>query len=251
MEMPLSPPQPPKSPEVDSSLSPASATDWIHRYFHDVWNIITRPTLFFRAMPRGSSIAGPLAFALVGIWLGSLVEFLWQGALGRYLLGGMDDLFRIAGDVAEVDHPGQTALILEARDRLMDWFWSTSAVLAAPFVGAVSLLFNSALVYLGARWLVTPGKPGAPEVIDYPTALRVVSFGMAPAILAAIPVVGTPVSRICILIVTVIGVREVYRIGNGRALIIALFPKLLFLGALLSGFLVLGVLFLKTVSLLF
>lgn len=250
MEIPQSPSKA-ETPDTISIQPDPTASDWIHRYFHDVWNILTRPTLFFRAMPRGSSVVGPLAFALVGIWLGSVVEFLWQGALGRYLIGGMDDIFRIAGEVAEVDHPGQTELILEARDRLMNWFWSTSAVLVAPLIGVVSLLFNSALVYLGARWLVTPGKSGSPETIDYPTALRVVSFGMAPAILAAIPVVGTPVSRVCILIVTVIGAREVYRISNLRALVIALFPKLLFLGVLLSGFLVMGVLFLKTVSLLF
>ncbi len=250
MEIPQSPSKA-ETPDTISIHPSSTASDWIHRYFHDVWNILTRPTLFFRAMPRGPSVVGPLAFALVGIWLGSVVEFLWQGALGRFVIGGMDDMFRIAGEVADVDHPGQTELILEARDRLMQWFWSTGAVLAAPLIGVVSLLFHSAWVYLGARWLVTPGKAGAPDTIDYPTALRVVAFGMAPAILAAIPVIGTPVSRICILVVTVIGVREVYRIGTFRALVIALFPKLLFLAVLLSGLLVMGVLFLKTVSLLF
>ena len=77
------------------------------------------------------------------------------------------------------------------------------------------------------------------QEITYESAVRVVCFGLTPAILAMLPLFGGFVSAICVVIVTVIGAREVYRTTTGRAVVIALFPKLLFLGVLGIGLFVL------------
>jgi len=234
--------------EVSTPLGPWSVID---RYFRDLWTILTRPSIFFRQMPHGGAIAGPLAFALITNWLGSALEFLWQSATGGLAARYLEDLFQIAGEVAEVDHPGRSALLANARDRLIHWLWGTGSVLLDPFLTAASVLFTSALVFVGAKLLVTPGKNGAPARIDYSTALKIICFSMSPAILAGIPLIGAFLARLCVVIVTIIGVREVYRVGNARATVIALFPKLLFLAILVSGFLLLAFMLFKGMTMLF
>jgi len=133
----------------------------------------------------------------------------------------------------------------EMRDRILHWIWGAGSVIADPFFTLASILFTSLFVFAGARILVTPGKNGAPQQITYESALRIICFGMSPAILAVLPIAGPVVAGICVAIVTVIGAREVYRISYGRAVIVALFPKILFLGILLLGLLFVAVVVFK------
>ncbi len=236
---------------TEPAFERSQAWAWMDRFFRDLWNIITRPTAFFARMPREGGITGPLVFALITHWLGAAIEFLWQSATGGAMLRVFNDLFQVAGEVADVDHPGRAALLLQARDRLAHWIWGTGAVLLDPFLTMASILFTSWMVFVGARLLVTPGRAGAPDRIRFETALRIVCYGMSPAILAAVPFIGLVISKICVVIVTVIGAREVYRTGTARATAIALFPKLLFLAILLSGFLLFAVLVIQGLMLLF
>ena len=59
---------------------------------------------------------------------------------------------------------------------------------------------------------------------------------MTPAILAVLPLFGGPVAYIYQIVVSVIGAREVYRIDNGRASLVALFPQVLLFGILMMVF---------------
>ena len=224
---------------------------WIDRYFRDLWQIITQPTRFFRRMPRTGGVSGPLAFALVTSWIGAAMGWLWGSLINGVMTRELNEVFRIAGDVADIDHPGRSAVLAQARDRFLHWFWGAGSVLLDPFLTAVSILFTSFFVWMGARLLVTPARNGAPDEIRYETALRIVCFGMSPAILAVIPVAGPFVSKLGVLIVTVAGAREVYRVSTGRAAAIALFPKLLFLAILMFGFLVIIMLMIKAAAMLF
>jgi hypothetical protein len=213
----------------------ASPADPLRAYFRTVRAILTRPAQFFRAMPAEGGVSGPLAFALVTHWLGEALEFLWRAALAGRFNRPLEQLYRMAGDVIDVDSPGKSAALIELKDRAVHWFWGAGRVIVDPFYTLVAVLFTAFFVYLGARLLVTPGENGAPSRITFESALRIVCFGMTPAILAAVPLAGTVISSLAVAIVTIIAAREVYRIGNGRATVVALFPKLLFLGILMAG----------------
>jgi hypothetical protein len=220
----------------------------VRRYFRDLFQIILHPARFFRRMPLEGGVSSPLAFALITHWLGTAVAFLWRAAFGGTLGRHLNALFDVAGDVAEVDHPGRAAAMMEVRDRILHWFWGAGSVIADPFLTLASILFTSLLVFVGARILVTPGKGGAPSPISYESALRLVCYGMSPAILAVIPLAGPAIAGLWTAVVTIVGAREIYRISTGRALVVALFPKLLFLGIMMTGFFLLAVVFLKVVA---
>lgn len=219
-------------------------------YFKTLWRILTQPSAFFRelSLERKASLSGPLVFALVTHWLGSAFEFLWQLLVGGVIGSYLTHLVDIAGEVAEIDHPGRGVALLEMRDRILAWFWSAGPVVIDPFLTLASILFTTFFVYLGARLLVTPGERGAPQAIRYESALRVVCYGLTPSVLAAIPILGTPLSFVGTVIVTTIAAREIYRISGTRALVVALFPKLLLLGVVLSGALLALIVVVKAVT---
>jgi hypothetical protein len=225
-------------------------TGWgfIQRYFLDVWRILTQPSLFFRSLPLQDGLSGPLCFALVTHWVGSALGFLWRSLMGGAIQHWFQNLFRMSGEVIEVDLPSRSGHWNLVRERLLDWFFGVGPVIADPFITLISILFTSFLVFLGARLLITPGKEDHPKEISYESAVRLICFGMTPSILNAIPWFGGFLSSIGILIVTVIGAREIYRVRTGKALLIALFPKLLFLGIILIGVLAFTVVFIKLVA---
>lgn len=210
-----------------------TSSNLVEQYFQDLWQIITRPTLFFRRMPLSGGLSHPLAFALITHWLGSAAAFLWRGMFGEGLRDVFNRFFRIASDVVEIDGADPQFQWVEAKDRIIHWFWGVGSVITDPFLTLASILFTSFLVYLAARIFVTPGRKGAPREISYESAVRLICFGMSPSILAAIPLVGNGVASICVIIVTVIGAKEIYRISTGRAIVVALFPKLAYVAVFL------------------
>jgi hypothetical protein len=212
---------------------------WASGYFATLWEVLTRPSDFFRHLPVSGGIAGPLAFALISNWIGSALSFLWALIIGGALADHLSSLFKVAGDVVEVDYPGKMAQFTDLKERLTHWMLGAGSVILDPFITVVSVLITSFFVFIGARLLVSPGKNGAPSEITYESALRVVSYGMGPAILAGIPIFGPVISYLCVVIVTVIAAKELYHVPQGRAIAVALFPKLLYLAIILGAVLLL------------
>jgi hypothetical protein len=233
------------------SITPEIGLDLAHPfrvYFGTLWQLLTHPTRFFEKMPISGGASGPLAFALITHWLGSALSFLWAAALSGAISSYSSGIFKIFGDVADIDHPGRSAMIAQARDRLVHWIWGAGSILVDPFVTLVSIAFTSFFVWMGARLFVNP-KPeeGLPSV-TYESALRIVCFGMTPSILAVIPIFGPVISGLCVILVTIIGARVVYRIDTGRAILVALFPKLLWIAVILGGIAALALVALKMVT---
>jgi len=223
------------TPFVKTSSSQKALGMILRNYFSDVWKIMSHPTEFFHHMPTTGGLGRPLAFALVTHWIGACIEFLWKNALGGALIQHIQHMIRLAGDVFDVDQPGSGAMIVSAGDRLAAWFTGAGPILVDPFLTLFSILLTSAFVFAGARILVPDAVSRKDSAaVTFESAVRVVSFGLTPAILAAIPLLGGFVSSLCIFIVTVIGVKEVYKIGVGRSLVVVLFPKLLMLGVVLT-----------------
>jgi hypothetical protein len=225
-------------PVCDGALATtaaASPADPVRRYLRTLWALHAHPARFFRAMPTEGGLSGPLAFALTTHWIGESVGFLWRTALSDRVMSRMSAIFQVAGDVMDVDSPGRGATMAAFRDRIVHWAWGAGRVIIDPFWTLAGLLFVSFFVYVGARLLVTPGEDGDPRAIRYETALRIVCYGTAPAILAAIPLAGEVIPLIAVPLLTIVGAREVYRIPPGRAVVVALFPSLLKLATIMAG----------------
>ena len=199
-------------------------------------------------MPLSGGLGAPLAYALITHWMGAVLEYLWRAALGGAVTGYFKDLFQIAGDVADVDRLGRGTMLLEARDRIVHWFWGAGSIIADPFLTLAAILFTSFFVYIGARILVSPHNSNHPDEITFESAVRIICYGMTPAILAGVPVIGGPISSLWVVVVTIIAARESYRIENGRAMVVALFPKLLFLGIIFAGVFLFALFFLKLIA---
>lgn len=200
----------------------------IQDYFRDTWRIMAHPVLFFRYMPIQGGWRKPLAFALVTHWLSAAFAFLWSHTLGGFTSQVLQNLFiQVGADQAEW---------VEVRKRIAEWFFGAGAVLLDPFLTLFSVMTTALLVFIGARILIAPGKSGHREEITYESALRIICFGMAPSLFTAVPFLGGFIASLWVMIVTIIGVREVYRVETPRAMIVALFPKFLFLGIIGLGF---------------
>lgn len=219
----------------------------IRAYFGDVWVIIATPSQFFKGLPLKSNLGHPLTFALVTHWIGTSVGFIWQQLWASK--EKTDSHMSFSWSQYQYNVPFQVGkhnpfaeFQKEYGDKFVHWFWGTGHVIADPFYTLAAILLSSFFVYLGARILVTPGKNDAPSEITYTSVVRVLSYATAPAILMALiplPKLGWFVAHVGVLWISVIGVRETYRTNTGKALLIALFPKLLFIGMILVGLLVL------------
>lgn len=218
---------------MERGPSPASV---IHAYLGTLRAVLFKPFEFFSRMPLRGGLAGPLAFALTTHWIGHTLNRLWATAaeqsFSRWIKGNMQRMLERSGGTSQLDSLGGSQNIDAMRERLWSWMMGTGSILLDPFKTLIAVTFTGALVWLGARLMVTPGKNGAPSEITYEGALRIVCYAMAPALLAATPLIGGSVASIWILIVTVIGAKEVYRIDLGRAIVVGLFPKVLFWGSI-------------------
>lgn len=220
--------------EPGRSSESQAPTHLITRYVNDLKLIITKPHTFFRTMPRSGGLSHPLAFALVTHWIGSAISFLWQAMIGGAFESRLRDLMNQIGGDEGINSLGRHAHWAELQHNVMNWFWGAGSVVADPFITLLSILFTSVLVFVGARILVPSATGTSEREVTFESALRIICYGMSPAIFAVVPLGGAFIAWLLTLYVTVVGAKEVYRITSGRALVVVLFPKLLFLGIIMS-----------------
>ncbi len=210
----------------------------IKKYFRNLTQITFQPGPYFKKMKLTGGVSQPLAFALITHWIGTTVNAIWKPLLGGSIVDYVQRLMTWIDQAADIDNPGRGKEVLhliEYRERFFHWAWGAGSVVADPFINLITILFTTSLVFLGARILVTPGKKGAPSEITFESALRIICYGMAPAILLVIPFVGTPLAALGAALVTIIAAKEVYHIGWGRAVVVALFPKVIFVALAFTG----------------
>ena len=209
-------------------------------YFLTVWKILTGPRSFFSEFSIREGLSGPLAFALVTHWISKAMTYVWDILFFRRL----SQQFFGQINLPQIDYPGRNYGDYETKRHIVDWFMGMGPVLMDPFLTLFSILGTSFVIYLGARILVSPRKDQHPDEISYSSAVQIISYGMTPTILSVIPVLGPWFATLGVMIVTVIGVQEVYRISLGRAICVTFFPALLFFGLLIGlGLTLMGFLF--------
>lgn len=207
----------------------------IKSYFSTVWQIVSSPVQFYKNLPTTGGLSGPLTFALVTHWLGSALGYLTHLMSGSAATQLMQRLIQLGQDYPEIDSPGRLSQLQSVKERLIEWSFGAGSVVIDPFLTLISILITSAFVFAGARILVSPSPAEKPEGITYESAVRIISYGMAPQLLCIFPFFGVGIASLYTLVVTVIGAREVYRVGTGRAIVIALFPKIFVVSVIFAG----------------
>jgi hypothetical protein len=248
------------------ALRTESSLSFVGAYFRDLKKVLFNPADFFKALPVTGGLAIPLTFALVTHWLGSLINYILSAFTGDMNGHFFDRFVQFSsqysqvsgGDIDSFGRNGMNQGLLQAMgagEKAMSWLWGASGILLDPFFTLVWLIFISFFVFIGARLLVKPTPEHMarfPSGVTFESAVRVVAFGMSPAIFSGLPYLGSFIAKlIYIPIVTIIGAREIYRVSNGRATAIALFPEILLWGIIGTGVLVVAVFFMKLASSMF
>lgn len=218
-----------------TELESATLPNPITQYFATLKAILTRPTAFFRNLPRPTGIVGPLFFGILTSWFGSALEYLWVTGFGKVFESRISDLLSAMEKVPQIDSSGQFETALALRQKIVDWVFGVGAVLIDPFKSCVWILFLSLFVWVAARLFANRDYPASERRLNYDTAVSIVGFAQAAALFKGVPMVGGLLSAIFAMVLSVIGATETYRVSAGRAIVIALFPTILFWGMLIAG----------------
>jgi hypothetical protein len=226
----------------------------IRQYFEDLKQVLLKPHQFFRRMPRNGGLVHPLAFALIAHWIGSAIAFLWH----TVSLSTSEAFFdRWSGyfNNDQIDVIRRSTPWESARHLFMHWFWGMGSVIGDPFLTLILVLIKGVFVFLGARLLVgvMTDAPAVPESaqqrheVTYESAVRIIAYGTVASIFLAIPGFGTLIAWAYGLYISVVGAKEIYQIGSGRALTIVLFPQILLIA---FGFAILALMLLFGLTLM-
>jgi hypothetical protein len=223
------------------------STDLIRGYFGTVKRVLLTPSAFFRELPLEGGLSKPLTFALVTHWIGSAFTYVWAMLAGNAVEKLANKFaFSVTSQGPDIDSAARfsrwMAVQQQAAHWFWTWFWGAGSIILDPFKTLLTIFITSMFIYVAARLFVNSDRQ---TNVRYESAVRLVSYGTTPAILAAFPFVGSFAAYIYVLVVTLIGARELYRVGSGRAMLIVLFPYLLFVGIIAMGVLLLAFLALK------
>ncbi len=225
-----------------------SSLEIFWNYWIDLQQILTQPKAFFSHMPIRGGYVHPLAFALITHWFASSIAFLWSLLLGHSPLKFLQNWIQETTSFNSLNSLPLNLLGSQSRQQIIDWFFGVGPVILDPFVNLFGILISSIFIYAGARIFITLSVNNEPKEITYESIFRILCFGMSPSILSIVPVAGVILSKLGIFVITVIGLKTVYKIGTSRAITVYLFPKLLFLGIIGIGFLVLMIAFFRLFS---
>lgn len=194
-------------------------------YFSQLGHILVHPTAFFRGLNSNVNPQGAIAFALVTHWIFSVTNYLWQ-----FFTSPVSDSSQAL------------KLISVPLNEKSLWFWKAASVVADPFLTLPIVYFLSWVLFVGARILIGTVRIQGLETerVTIGACQLIVSYSMAPIILASLPGIGAPIAFLYAMIIQTIGVSEIFDTSTGRALAVALFPDLLLCGLFIGSFIVVG-----------
>lgn len=198
--------------------------------FKKLTRILFHPTYFFQTLPLNENLAYPISFGLIIHWLATAIE-----AISYHALFPQESFF--LSMMPEGVQNFQTS-VLSAQ-----WLTSIGSVVLDPFFTTASILINSAIMFLAARFLF-------PDCSFY-TPVRAYAYALSGSALRIIPIGGQFIASIYVFVLTVIGLRELFRTSNGKAVFMAVFPKLLIMSIILSFALFISAFFLQFLALSF
>jgi hypothetical protein len=181
-----------------------SRTPWEDRSKLGLWRGLSQtfkgalftPGPFFRSAAFDSGLAEPFAFGLLFGSLGTMFGFFWQ-----FLMVGFGFLSAGSGLVTL---PGRYTL-----------FWA--AMIIAPILVTIGLFITSGITHL-LLMIVNGGRHG------FRATFRVTAYGQATQVLSLIPFIGGLMGGVWLLIIEIIGLKEIHETSYARVIMAFLIP---------------------------
>jgi len=167
--------------------------------FVDTWvESVFRPSSFFASMPR-EGFWSALAYYLPIAVIGSALMLFWRAVA---VAAGYADVVAVFG--------GQP----------FDPVTELIGFLFSPLTATLYLLIGAGIAHIGLKMV------GAAHE-NYMATVRVSAFAAGPVLFIAVPLVGIPASFVWVLVLTVVGLREVHRASTGRVIAALVLPIVL------------------------
>jgi len=207
---------------------------YVRQYFYWCKEILLEPTRFFRVHYRMFDKNEALSFGLISLWLSAFVGFVWSALnqifIVNFLEQWMQSILFQDEAISFIDFGGKSFL------------FSAAYVLLNPFLSLLGLFF-SALILLSLSKVFLVEKMDALEKINLQTSLKILAFSSTGAWFSLVPVFGGILSYIAVSLLTVIGVREVYKSTTRRAALVVFLPQIFLLFMVMFLLLLFGIVF--------
>ena len=196
-------------------------SDPVQSYIRTAQEELTNPVGFFRSLPRQASLVPPLVFALISVEITVIIAGLVI-TLGNVFAGYQGIGGAIGGYLVSL------VLVL--------------------ILATAGLFISAGIYHLVVILLVKPvgsGYPATFRAIAYPTVLALAYI--VTTILGVIPILGgilgfliSLVVGVAVVVLNVLGIREVHATTTGKAVAVVLIPVVVFaiLGLILSAIIV-------------
>ena len=205
---------PPPPPPPGAGRSSESRLPWEDRgrlgvleaLVQTVRLLASRPGDGFARLRPDGDLASPLLFGIVLSWLGMVLHQLWNSLFQNALRGLM-------GSLGELDNVWASPSLIGALVLLAVW----------PVVFVVGAFLGAAVLH-GCLLLVAGLDRSE---FGFEGTLKVYLYSMVSWVALVIPVAGNIVASLWSLALMVVGLAEVHRTTQGRALFAVLIPLLL------------------------
>lgn len=209
-------PPPPRPPEPAVGEPPPGTSEpeavrgpspWEDRSRLGLWqgifqtfrNVLFNPVHLFRTLHYGRGIKEPLAFGMLFGSLGMMIALFWQFLLAAWGFGG---------SLKGISSTFPVLLLFPV------------LLVLAPVLVALGLFIVSGILHLLLR-IVRGGGHG------FEATFRVVAYGQATQVFAIIPFLGGFVGSIWLLVIEIIGLREIHETSYLRVILAFAIPVVL------------------------
>lgn len=186
---------------------------FFQNYLSNCRSLFLEPTIFFRKKFVLISLSEALAIGLLSFWLSAIFSFFFHSLLMMSMMEVFSDW---VGHYVFLENIFPQSL-QQGRDFLFD----AGILLLKPFFALVILFFHSLMLYVSARIFISTNG----EDLTQKNCLKILSFAIVACWFSVIPVLGVLLSFFVFLALTVIGIRECFKVSTSRALLVALLPK--------------------------
>jgi hypothetical protein len=168
--------------------------------------VVFSPRTFFRRTASEGGLWEPLAFGILFGSIGLMLELFWQFLMGEGSLSSI-----------EIDFIGDygTSIVFLA------------AAILCPLAATVMICMTSLIVHL-LLTVVGGARNG------FEATFRAVSYSQATQFWALIPFVGGLIASLWLVVVQIIGIREIHEVSYTRVVIAFLIPVVLVVAALMA-----------------
>jgi hypothetical protein len=201
------PPPPDGPPENLPPWEDRANYSLITGFLQTIPQVMTAPGRFFTDHPVRRGLWGPVTFGVVIGVISAIAEWIWS----HVFTGFERNLLELLGEDYDVT----------PAEAWIEEFAEGFGVLASPLLALVGVFLVAGMVHLGVMLMSSNRDRG------FEATLRATAYASGATILSLIPMCGDLVGMVWMLVVAVIGVRQMHGIGTGPALFAVFAPLVL------------------------